>query len=314
MHSTKASGHLLAGRPECRTALVAVELSETSLAGRGKLREAGVRYTFCWIGYPADGARENGVCLVVTDRINILMVDEPHDIGPRILSMRLRLSREAQITIGQLRNAKAVDEDGLPGEILKTGGPILELVLCHLVHFIWEQEIIPQRFKTDVLEIDVPEEQCGFQASCSTVDLVFAVQRIQEKCRERNQPSIFASRCMGAMAWVMPLFVGASVFGCMNSEILSLSRLCFTASERGHMPLILSMISVNSLTPIPSVLAMILVSILFQLHEDVFILIQLTGLAFAVVSATAVCSLLYIRRNNPALNKSRFKVMPTRSS
>ncbi|KAF8564870.1 hypothetical protein P879_04739 [Paragonimus westermani] len=119
---------------------------------------------------------------------------------------------------------------------------------------------------------------------------------------------IFAFRCMGVMAWVMPLFVGASVFGSINSEILSLSRLCFTASERGHMPVILSMISVNSLTPIPSVLAMILVSILFQLHEDVFILIQLTGLAFTVVSAITVCSLLYIRRNNPALNKSRFKL------
>ncbi|KAF5399951.1 Cationic amino acid transporter [Paragonimus heterotremus] len=118
----------------------------------------------------------------------------------------------------------------------------------------------------------------------------------------------FASRCMGVMAWMMPLFVGASVFGSINSEVLSLSRLCFTASERGHMPIILSMINVKNLTPIPSVLAMILVSILFQLHEDVFILIQLTGLAFTVVSAIAVCSLLYIRRTNPALNKSRFKL------
>ncbi|KAF6776169.1 hypothetical protein AHF37_04698 [Paragonimus kellicotti] len=118
----------------------------------------------------------------------------------------------------------------------------------------------------------------------------------------------FASRCMGVIAWVMPLFVSASVFGSINSEVLSLSRLCFTASERGHMPIILSMVSVNNLTPIPSVLAMILLSILFQLHEDVFILIQLTGLAFTVVSAIAVCSLLYIRWTNPALNKSRFKL------
>ncbi|KAF7233582.1 Cystine/glutamate transporter [Paragonimus skrjabini miyazakii] len=74
------------------------------------------------------------------------------------------------------------------------------------------------------------------------------------------------------------------------------------------MPAIFSMISVTNLTPIPSVLAMILLSILFQLHEDVFVLIQLTGLAFTVVSAMAVSSLLHIRRTNPGLNKSRFKL------
>ncbi|KAF6775248.1 hypothetical protein AHF37_05911 [Paragonimus kellicotti] len=65
----------------------------------------------------------------------------------------------------------------------------------------------------------------------------------------------FASRCMGVMAWVMPIFVGASVFGSINGEVLSMSRLCFTASEEGHMPTIFSMISVTNLTPIPSVLA-----------------------------------------------------------
>ncbi|KAF7258565.1 Cystine/glutamate transporter [Paragonimus skrjabini miyazakii] len=52
----------------------------------------------------------------------------------------------------------------------------------------------------------------------------------------------------------------------------------------------------------------ILLSILFQLHEDVFVLIKLTGLAFTVVSAMAVSSLLHIRRTNPGLNKSRFKL------
>ncbi|KAF5402055.1 Large neutral amino acids transporter small [Paragonimus heterotremus] len=118
----------------------------------------------------------------------------------------------------------------------------------------------------------------------------------------------FASQCMGVMAWVMPIFVGASVFGSINGEVLSMSRLCFTASEEGHMPTIFSMISVTNLTPIPSVLAMILLSILFQLHEDVFVLIKLTGLAFTVVSAMAVSSLLHIRRTNPGLNKSRFKL------
>ncbi|KAF7249913.1 hypothetical protein EG68_09518 [Paragonimus skrjabini miyazakii] len=52
-------------------------------------------------------------------------------------------------------------------------------------------------------------------------------------CRPLSQPIIsflasqlqtFASQCMGVMAWVMPIFVGASVFGSINGEVLSMSR------------------------------------------------------------------------------------------
>ncbi|KAA3670290.1 uncharacterized protein DEA37_0004806, partial [Paragonimus westermani] len=137
---------------------------------------------------------------------------------------------ELQRAIGQLRNGKAAGEDGLPGEILKNGGPALERALLQLVHSIWEHEVMPQDFKdalivplfkgkgskqcTDsyrgisllscagkvlarillnrlnasVLEMNVPEEQCGFRSSRSTIDLVFAARQLQEKCRERNQP------------------------------------------------------------------------------------------------------------------------------
>ncbi|CAH8623816.1 unnamed protein product [Dicrocoelium dendriticum] len=119
---------------------------------------------------------------------------------------------------------------------------------------------------------------------------------------------IFASRAMGFMAWIIPIFVGASVFGSINGEILSLSRICFTASERGHMPVILSMVSVTNLTPIPSVLAVVLISVFLQLFDDLFFLIELTGFAFTVVSTIAVCSLLHIRRTNPDLNQSSFRL------
>ncbi|CAI2737134.1 unnamed protein product, partial [Dicrocoelium dendriticum] len=52
----------------------------------------------------------------------------------------------------------------------------------------------------------------------------------------------------------------------------------------------------------------IILALIFQFYDDVFVLIELTGFAFTVVSALAVCSLLYIRRTNPGLNKSGFKL------
>ncbi|KAA0192781.1 Cystine/glutamate transporter [Fasciolopsis buskii] len=118
----------------------------------------------------------------------------------------------------------------------------------------------------------------------------------------------FAVRCMGVMAWIMPVFVGASVFGSTNGEVLSMSRLIFTSSEEGHMPAVLSMVSVSNLTPIPSVLALALFAIPFQMIPDIFYLIELTGFAFSLISSVAVGSLLHIRRTNPGLNTSGFRL------
>ena len=33
-----------------------------------------------------------------------------------------------------------------------------------------------------------PESQCGFRSKRSTVDMIFSIRQLQEKCRERNMP------------------------------------------------------------------------------------------------------------------------------
>ncbi|KAH8876557.1 Cystine/glutamate transporter [Schistosoma japonicum] len=118
----------------------------------------------------------------------------------------------------------------------------------------------------------------------------------------------FATRSMGVVGLIMPALVGASVFGSINGEIFSISRLAFTAGEEGHMPAILSMVNIDRLTPIPSILAVVILAILFQMSDNILYLIELTGFAFSVISAMAVCSLLYIRRTNPQMNTSGFKL------
>ncbi|CAH8565677.1 unnamed protein product [Schistosoma rodhaini] len=118
----------------------------------------------------------------------------------------------------------------------------------------------------------------------------------------------FASRTMGVVGLIMPALVGASVFGSINGEVFSISRLAFTAGEEGHMPALLSMVNIDRLTPIPSILIVVTLSVIFQMFDDILYLIELTGFAFSVMSAMAVCSLLYIRRTNPEMNTSGFKL------
>ncbi|VDP89819.1 unnamed protein product [Echinostoma caproni] len=54
--------------------------------------------------------------------------------------------------------------------------------------------------------------------------------------------------------------------------------------------------------------AVAMFAIPFQMIPDIFYLIELTGFAFSLISAIAVCSLLHIRRTNPGLNTSGFRL------
>ncbi|KAA3673980.1 uncharacterized protein DEA37_0014953 [Paragonimus westermani] len=95
---------------------------------------------------------------------------------------------ELQRAIGQLRNGKAAGEDGLPGKgseqctdsyrgisLLSCAGKVLARIPLN-------------RLDANVLKVNVPEEQCGFRSSWSTIDMVFAAQQLHEKCPKMNQP------------------------------------------------------------------------------------------------------------------------------
>nr|VZI03084.1 unnamed protein product [Spirometra erinaceieuropaei] len=66
---------------------------------------------------------------------------------------------------------------------------------------------------------------------------------------------LFANRAMPWIAHAMPVFVGASVFGSINSEVMSMSRLAFAGARQGHMPTVLALVHHENLTPLPSILA-----------------------------------------------------------
>ena len=46
--------------------------------------------------------------------------------------------------------------------------------------------IILNSFITTITEENLPEAQCGFRPGRSTVDMIFAVHQVQEKCKEQN--------------------------------------------------------------------------------------------------------------------------------
>lgn len=67
----------------------------------------------------------------------------------------------------------------------------------------------------------------------------------------------FGDKMLGMFAFLMPLFVACSTFGSLNGAIFASSRLFFVGARNGHLPACISLINVNFLTPIPSILFMV---------------------------------------------------------
>ncbi|EUB54161.1 Large neutral amino acids transporter small subunit [Echinococcus granulosus] len=84
---------------------------------------------------------------------------------------------------------------------------------------------------------------------------------------------VFAKRAMPWISMLMPVFVGASVFGSINGLAMSMSR-------------------------------WLVLAVSYQFYSDLFALIELAGFAFAFIAALAVTALLYLRYKEPNLKTS----------
>ena len=103
--------------------------------------------------------------------------------------------------IKQMNSGRASVKDGIPAEIYKTAGPRAMKVFLDIIQHIWDQEKMPEDFPDALIvalyknkgsrliavpEANLPEAQSGFHPGRSTVDMIFAVRHVQEKCLEEN--------------------------------------------------------------------------------------------------------------------------------
>ncbi|XP_044743419.1 Y+L amino acid transporter 2 [Chrysoperla carnea] len=111
----------------------------------------------------------------------------------------------------------------------------------------------------------------------------------------------FADRALGPVAWTIPVFVALSTFGAVNGILLTSSRLFYAGACEGQMPVILTMIQAQRMTPAPAVLAMALLSMLYLTVSDIYALINYVGFATWLSIGASVLCVPWLRWKQPDL-------------
>ncbi|KAL3998424.1 Amino acid permease family protein [Acanthocheilonema viteae] len=129
----------------------------------------------------------------------------------------------------------------------------------------------------------------------------FAVLSVPEILDSQAVAMTFAEVAMDRFASIMPIFVAISCAGSLNSTIFSASRMFFVGARDGKLPELLSMISVNYLTPLPSLLILGILSLMMLITSDIYLLINYLTFTEAFVIALSAASLIKLRFTQPNL-------------
>ncbi|XP_057378917.1 Y+L amino acid transporter 2-like [Daphnia carinata] len=109
----------------------------------------------------------------------------------------------------------------------------------------------------------------------------------------------FGDHVYSSFTWVIQVLVAISALGTLHSSIFSSSRIFFVGARNGHLPGAIALISIDNLTPIPSILFMGGLTMIMLVVTDVYVLINYTSFVEATFVAAAVGGLLWLRRKRP---------------
>ncbi|XP_037825568.1 Y+L amino acid transporter 2-like [Lucilia sericata] len=113
----------------------------------------------------------------------------------------------------------------------------------------------------------------------------------------------FGNKILGTWSLIIPIMVAISAFGGLSVHIMTSSRMCFVGARNGHMPAILSHISVKHFTPLPSLVFLCALSIIMLVCSDVYVLITYSSIVESFFIMLSVSAVLYFRYTRPNMER-----------
>lgn len=109
----------------------------------------------------------------------------------------------------------------------------------------------------------------------------------------------YAKYSFGKFNWIMPILVGLSTISGLNALIYSSSRILFVGARKGQLFQVLNMLSMNGCSPVPSLIFVGFVSVIYLSSTNIAFLIHYLTFAEAGFGTLAVSTLLVLRYKEP---------------
>lgn len=111
----------------------------------------------------------------------------------------------------------------------------------------------------------------------------------------------FAVKALGWMKWAMPTLVAIAVFGGLSVHIMASSRMCFAGARNGHMPELLAHINVKCMSPMPSLVFLMLISLIMLIPDNLTSLITYCTVVESFFTTLSCSAVLWLRYKKPDL-------------
>lgn len=111
----------------------------------------------------------------------------------------------------------------------------------------------------------------------------------------------FGKETLGRASFLMPMSVALSTTSGLNALIFSSSRILFVGARQGQLFSLLNMISIKNLTPLPSLLFIGFMSVLYLFTTEIDSLINYLVFIEASFGALGVSTVLVLRRKFPEI-------------
>ncbi|XP_073950027.1 solute carrier family 7 member genderblind [Choristoneura fumiferana] len=111
----------------------------------------------------------------------------------------------------------------------------------------------------------------------------------------------FSVAALGWLRFAMPTLVAIAILGGLTVHIMTSSRMCFAGARNGHMPELLAHINVKCMSPLPSLIFLMLISLIMLIPSNLTSLITYCTIVESFFTTLSCSAVLWLRYKKPDL-------------